>query len=221
MKFAYRYTIGFLIYAVTTCAPPVLAEGLCDWPDPGFKIHEVEATGIDKTAYMKVLDQVEAKYQRVFQQLGYRLKVHRSWSDGTVNAQAWWTGTTCNVEMFGGLARYPGITAAGYRLVALHEIGHCLGGYPYYPGEEMSCEGQADYYSTSVGCRTLGIGCKAAGLNLARALASMSGEARPWRPGPALRPVSRTYCMHPAAQCRLQTYDAGSARAARPACWFR
>lgn len=214
----YRYAILVLIYAVTNSA---FANGLCDWPDPGFKIHEFTASGIDKTAYAKVLDQVEAKYAPIFQAKGYRLQLHRSWSDGTVNAQAWWTGNTCNVEMFGGLARYPGISAAGYRLVALHEIGHCLGGAPYYSGESMSCEGQADYFSTSVGCRALGIGCNAAGLNLSRALASMSREPRPYRPGPALNPVSRTYCSHPEAQCRLQTYDAGSARGSRPRCWYR
>lgn len=216
-----RFSILSIFFWITTCTPPIFAAGLCDWPDPGFKINEFERSGIDKSAYMRVLDQVEAKYAPIFQRLGYRLKLHRSWSDGTVNAQAWWTGSTCNVEMFGGLARYPGVSAAGYRLVALHEIGHCLGGYPYYSGESMSCEGQADYYSTAVGCRNLGIGCQAAGLNLARALASMSGESRPWRPGPPLRPVSRTYCQHPEAQCRLQTYDAGLARGSRPQCWFK
>lgn len=209
--------VSFLLGA---CAP-AFAEGLCDWPDPGFKIHEAQATGIDKSAYSRVMDQVESKYAPIFQRLGYRLKLHRSWSNGTVNAQAWWTGTTCNVEMFGGLARYPGITAAGYRLVALHEIGHCLGGAPFYRGESMSCEGQADYWSTAVGCRTLGIECKSASLNLSRALASMSGESRPWRPGPPLNPVSRTYCAHPEAQCRLQTYDAGAAKGSRPRCWYK
>jgi hypothetical protein len=199
----------------------VFADGLCDWPDPGFKIQEATATGIDKTAYTQVLNQIETKYSKVFSRLGYGFKLHRSWSDGTVNAQAWWTGNTCNVEIFGGLARWPGISAAAVRQVALHEIGHCLGGAPYYSGESMSCEGQADYYSTSIGCQTLGVGCKTSSLNLARALASMSGEPKPYRPGPALNPVSRTYCSHPEAQCRLQTYDAGSARGSRPRCWYR
>jgi hypothetical protein len=211
-----KYIILALLFSTQ-----VFAKGLCDWPDPGYKIHERSFTGIDQAAYSKVLDQVQAKYDPIFQRLGFSLKLHRSWTDGTINAQAWWTGPTCNVEMFGGLARYPGITAAGYRLVALHEIGHCLGGDPFYPGDNMSCEGQADYYSTLVGCRSLGIGCKAAGLNLSRALASMSGESRPYRPGPPLNSVSRTYCDHPEAQCRLNTYDAGSSKIARPGCWFK
>lgn len=199
----------------------VHAGDLCDFPDPGYKIEAIEASGISKTDYNVVLDQVELKYAPTFKAKGYRLKILRSWSDGTVNAQAWWTGSTCNVEMFGGLARFPGISAAAVRQVALHEIGHCLGGSPTYPGDVMSCEGQADYYSTAFGCRIMGVGCKASSLNLSKSLARMSGEAIPWRPGPALPPVSRTNCDHPDAQCRLETYDAGIVRGSRPRCWIR
>ena len=194
---------------------------LCDWPVPTVKIDEFQITGTSKALYDKVLNQVERIYAPIFRAKGYQLKIVRSWSDGTVNAQAWWSGNTCNVEMFGGLARWPGITSTAVRQVALHEIGHCLGGSPYYPWSTMSCEGQADYYSTLVGCRELGVGCVASSLNLARALASMGGEPAPRRPGPQLPAVGRTYCEHPEAQCRLQTYDAGIARGSRPRCWFK
>lgn len=211
----------FLALIVFVTSLTAHAGGLCDWPDPGYKIHEGVASIVDKTEYNKILDQVEKAYAPVFQKLGYTLKIHRSWSDGTVNAQAWWTAKTCNVEMFGGLARWKSITSAGYRQVALHEIGHCLGGPPYFTGENMSVEGQADYYSTSVGCNAvLKVGCKNSSLNLARVLAELGGESKPWRPGPVLPNVTETYQDHPEAQCRLDTFDAGLNKQPRPGCWF-
>ena len=197
------------------------AKGICDFPVPPFQIEEHQTTGIDRHAYDHVLDQVEKKYVKVFFDMGYRFSLHRSWSDGTVNAQAWWSGNTCHVEIFGGLARYPGISAAAIRQVTLHEIGHCIGGAPFYPGENMSCEGQADYYSAVVGCKNLKVGCRNSSKNLARALAKMAGEPKPWRPGPPLPEVNWTYCEHPDAQCRLNTFDAGLLGDPRPRCWFK
>ena len=210
-----------LIFSTSIFATSFEAKNLCDWPVPADQIHESARSGITKGLYDQVLNQVERAYHPIFAAKGYRLNMIRSWSDGTVNAQAWWEGSTCNVEMFGGLARWPGITSTAVRQVALHEIGHCLGGSPTYPWDVMSCEGQADYYSTAVGCPALGVGCKASSLNLARALASMGGETRPYRPGPQLPAVNVTYCEHPRAQCRLNTYDAGTAKGARPRCWYR
>lgn len=226
-------------FSVTTCNMPVLAEeleqpgmgmsttrDLCDWPDPGFTIAEDVEALVTKSDYNRMLDQVDAAYQPVFKKLGYKFKIHRSWADGTVNAQAWWSGNsiagwTCNIEMFGGLARFPKVTPTGVRQVALHEIGHCIGGPPYYTGESMSVEGQADFYSTSVGCRILKVGCRASSLNVAQSLARMSGETVPHRPVPPLPPVSRTQEDHPDAPCRLVTFDAGIDGKPRPRCWFK
>lgn len=205
---------------MSACAPVYAEKNLCDFPDPGFKIETTDFTGISEASYNKTLDAIEKAYTPIFTAKKYKFKLVRAWSDGTVNAQAWWTGKTCNVEIFGGIARWPGISAAAIKQVALHEIGHCLGGAPKYPGENMACEGQADYYSTLVGCPNMALNCKASSLNLAKALASMGGEAVPWRPGPKLPSVSQTDCDHPAAQCRLDTYDAGILKAARPGCWF-
>jgi hypothetical protein len=54
------------------------------------------------------------------------------------------------VVMFGGLARHPLMTSEGFILVACHEIGHHLGGFPRYQGDSWaSTEGQADYFSTA------------------------------------------------------------------------
>lgn len=210
------FIFSFLFFSLTSVAQT----NLCDWPIPDTLIYPSVSTGVSRSAYDRVLDQVERAYQPVFGRLGFHLNLIRSWDDPTVNAQAWWSLWTCNVEIFGGLARWPGISAEAVRQVALHEIGHCLGGSPRYKGEAMSCEGQADYYSTLTGCRVLGANCKNSSLNLARALASMSGSVPPSRPVPPLPAVSVTYCQHPEARCRLITFDNGRAKSARPSCWF-
>ncbi len=198
-----------------------IAHAQCDFPVADFKIDEYQPTGISKSEYHDVMDQIEAKYQKIFENAGMHFQLHRSWSDGTVNAQAWRSGSTCHIEMFGGFARYPGITPRAMGLVALHEIGHCLGGAPRYTGSSLSVEGQADYYATNIGCPSWGVGCKAAGLALATALARLVGDKAPWRPGPKLDDSSRTIQSHPPAQCRLNTYDAGRLNEPRPRCWYK
>lgn len=186
----------------------------CDFPVPDFQISPSSKTGISRAAFERVLNDVERSYRPVFERAGCPLVVHRSWKDGMVNAQAWRSGGECHIEMFGGLARYPGMTQAAFKTVALHEIGHHLAGEPLYRGTVMACEGQADIFAGSSYPSATGA------LALSRALASLSGEPRPSRPVPALPSVSRTYCPHPAAACRLLTYDAGRLGLARPRCWY-
>lgn len=193
---------------------------MCDWPVPEYTIQSSATSGISREQYDAVLDSVESKMKWTMYLKGLSLKIHRSWSDSTVNAQAWVSGKVCNVEMFGGLARFPGISPEGIRHVALHEIGHCIGGYPFYPNTTLSAEGQADYWSTSVGCQKMGVACKDSSLNVAIALARMGGESLPKRPSPTLPAVSRTVYTHPKAQCRLNTFDAGLVKSPRPRCWF-
>lgn len=51
--------------------------------------------------------------------------------------------------MYGGLARRPEVTKDGFVLVICHELGHHLGGFPFYSGGDWAAnEGQADYFAT-------------------------------------------------------------------------
>lgn len=205
------------IFSVAASAHP----GVCDFPKAPFRIEAIMPTGISKTSYDRVMDRVERIYTPIFRAAGCEFVLHRSWSDGEVNAQAWKTAGKCHVEMFGGMARYPGMTANGLAMVAAHEVGHHLGGYPYYPFDNMSDEGQSDYYAAKTGMPTLGLAQINAARALADVLADLNGEPKTSLPGPPLPEVSRTYHGHPAAQCRRVTYDAGRRKIARPRCWFK
>ncbi len=122
----------------------------------------VSLLGIDRDTFDRVLDRVESIYVPIIQErLGKRLSVRRSWDD-------WWRESPVNayarqtifrkrpvIKMHGGLARYKGITADAFALVACHEIGHHIGGYPKIKPKlpisvelPFSAEGQSDYFAT-------------------------------------------------------------------------
>ncbi|MCK6597189.1 MAG: hypothetical protein L6Q37_02395 [Bdellovibrionaceae bacterium] len=140
---------------------------------------------MSQNTFTQVIKTAEQVYDPIFQKLGYgRFRVLPLWQNDDVNAIAFMCDPSelqsiagnqdprivCKgvmntspgiyiktrvVEMFGGLARHPLMTAEGLLLVLCHEIGHHLGGYPTYTGRTLSTEGQADYFSTSKCARTI------------------------------------------------------------------
>ncbi|MGE0174702.1 MAG: hypothetical protein AB7T49_18060 [Oligoflexales bacterium] len=106
--------------------------------------------GISEQEFNTVLDQIEALYAPIFTSHGATLRLERKWDDPFVNASANKEGNTWIVSMYGGLARRPEVTADGFALVACHEVGHHLGGFPFYRRQYTSFtnEGGSDYFST-------------------------------------------------------------------------
>jgi hypothetical protein len=130
---------------------------------------------ISELTFKQIIRSAEAVYDPIFKQSGYgQFKILPLWNDDTVNAVAYTCDpaklpngvavNNCNkvlttsenykiktrvVEMYGGLARHPYMSAEGFLLVICHEIGHHLGGVPRYANSLLSSEGQADYFSTS------------------------------------------------------------------------
>lgn len=71
----------------------------------------------------------------------------------------YFTAYTAEIDGFvkmgfwGGMARIPGMNSDAVALITCHEVGHVLGGKPYFKNpnfQKFSSEGQADYYSTAV-----------------------------------------------------------------------
>jgi hypothetical protein len=113
------------------------------WKEDGL----LRAAGITQDDFNQVIDEAEAFYKPIVASFGGTLKVNRLWSDSTVNASALQSGSTWQVNMYGGLARRPEITRDGFALVLCHEIGHHLGGYPYSSSWAAN-EGESDYFAT-------------------------------------------------------------------------
>jgi hypothetical protein len=113
------------------------------WKEDGL----LRAAGITEEEFNEVIDAAEAYYKPVVASFGGSLKVNRLWTDSTVNASAMQSGSSWQVNMYGGLARRPEVTRDGFALVLCHELGHHLGGYPYVSAWAAN-EGESDYFAT-------------------------------------------------------------------------
>ena len=107
-------------------------------------------TGLSEKEFNAVLDKYEAVYRPIFTAHGGKLQLNRKWTDPTVNAMASRLWGPWQVDMYGGLARFPGMTADGMMMVVCHETGHHLGGGPkkgIFGWSWATNEGGADYFS--------------------------------------------------------------------------
>lgn len=112
---------------------------------------DLHVSSITNLQFDTILDRIVSLYHDEIQSKGGNLVIDRRWQDGTVNAYATRDGSDWTLHMYGGLARHPKLTPDGFALVACHELGHHLGGYPKYGADTnpwASYEGAADYYGT-------------------------------------------------------------------------
>jgi hypothetical protein len=227
-----------------------------------------QAANITEEEFNQILDDIEAIYQPIISSFGASFQLERAWSDSTVNAYADQKGKTWIVHMYGGMARRAEMNVAGFGLVACHEIGHHLGGFPKWASSTWaSNEGNSDFYANYV-CAPMAFKrlpvpaisglpkekCDAAwpdqdsreacykalngGQALGNLLAKLNKMANPDYATPDPSVVTKTKDEHPKAQCRLDTYLAGSLCTKaydvnsipkdefsfcdnRPKCWFK
>lgn len=109
----------------------------------------MQNSNVDKYQFDQILDNLDELYTPIFKSHGSSFVIERKWEDSTVNAYAWKSSKTIsNIKMFGGLARRPEVTPDGFTVVACHEIGHHLAGFPKFSNRWASIEGNSDYYAT-------------------------------------------------------------------------
>lgn len=101
-------------------------------------------SGISKDEFETLLTKIEQVYTPLFAALGAKLRINRRWDDNAVDASAMRFDKTWVVNMYGGMARHRQATVEGITLIACHEIGHHVGGFP--KSSWSSGEGQADYF---------------------------------------------------------------------------
>lgn len=108
------------------------------------------AGNMTEARFLEIVGKVEAIYSPIIKDMGATLKMNNNWKSTTVNASAQQTGSTWQVNMFGGLARHKLTTDDGFMLVVCHELGHHIGGAPRYDRNTdwASNEGQADYFAS-------------------------------------------------------------------------
>lgn len=132
----------FLVSPITNAAQS--PNPVC-FPETNLRIPVTSLTGITEAEFNRVLDKIEKIYAPIIEKAGGSLSVSRAWDDDKINAKAWRVFSSWYIKMYGGLARHKEVTSDGFTLVACHELGHHVGGFPkegWY-----SLEGQSDYYS--------------------------------------------------------------------------
>ncbi len=120
-------------------------------PENNLKIAvgDKAANGMTEEIFLGAINRVSTIYAPIIKQKGGNLKMNNLWKDETVNASAQRSGSTWQINMYGGLARHPLVTVDGFQLVVCHELGHHIGGAPKKGGfgsAWASNEGQADYW---------------------------------------------------------------------------
>ncbi len=200
-------------------------------------------TGIGKEEFDRIIANAEKAFGPIVEKFGSSLEIVNKWNDSTVNASATQSFGTWTVNMYGGLARRPEVTADGFVLVLCHELGHHLGGFPYVSNWGAN-EGQSDYFASNhcapylwaeetainatfrnlipkapkdlcdtsyptVDQQNLCYRTMLASKSISDLLGSLTGRTVDFnKPSPTQ--VKKTVNSHPEAQCRLDTYMAGS-----------
>lgn len=174
---------------------------------------------LDASIPAEVANYIVYNFKRFFPDVVY----HIDWANNTVNAYAWMEGNTRHVALLGGIIRHNAIKVEGLGLILAHELGHHYGGTPRYPNNPWaSCEGQADYWATLVCERVVWWGPQAKEqiekgsqqvYNLF-AYGLRAGNLFKLNKGLELVGI----CTHPAASCRLETYNAGLRLEPKPTC---
>ena len=203
------------------------------WMEDGFVDN-----GMTEALFNQIIDNVASYYKPIVAELGGNLVIIKKWKDPTVNAYADRNDGNWNVTMFGGMSRRDEVTPDGFAMVLAHEIGHHLGGFP--ASGWASNEGQSDYFALHAAAKLVWANednsdvtpnpdgkelCDKylkdtqdpqlcyrqmnAGYSLAQVLAALGGTSISFKtPDPTI--VGATDNAHPEAQCRLDTYVAGT-----------
>ena len=101
---------------------------------------------IDEIIFDRVADRIFDRYDAIAYYLGGDLSVNANWEAETVFASASQDDSLWKINIYGGLARRPEMTVDGLTVVACHELGHHLAGYPQATAWSAA-EGNSDYFA--------------------------------------------------------------------------
>lgn len=141
---------GFLVSLVFLCGS--LAHGSFVPFDVQFKELGFMAS-TTQAQFDASVKKFEAVYKPIFTKNGKSLVINKLWNDVTVNASILCNGPLCNMNIYGGMAK--ALKPEGLEMVICHEAGHALGGFPFYDNDDMSNEGQSDYFASIACARNL------------------------------------------------------------------
>ncbi len=153
MKHLFTLVITVCFFLQTNLIACSLEDGHRFFPenDLSFPVTEKGITKISYWEFVFLLNKIEKLFADDVKNDGAKLKIYTDWDEPGVNAYASRTKPgEYSVHIWGGLARHPLMTLDALAMIACHEIGHHLGGFPRKFGEEWgAAEGQADYWAAN------------------------------------------------------------------------
>lgn len=102
-----------------------------------------------------IFDSLQQQYAPLAKQFGATFDVQYNRESSSVSAIATRQKDKWVVIVHGGFVRRPEMTADALVIALCHEAGHLFGGYPFVSNDNLSSEGQADYFATQVCARSL------------------------------------------------------------------
>jgi hypothetical protein len=229
-----------LTASLAACGPP---------PDVRDDAALMDDSGISREVFLQIAEELRDQYQPDVEAAGARLQMRAQWDEERFGAASAKSRGTWLLMIYGGTARAPGATPDALALIVCHEWGHLIGGPPFMR-EELSAEGQADWFATRTCLPRLWSivaeehpddqtsppddsrldrciqdeGCRRV-LRASEIAMQMSAERHNHAvPSLDARDPSiapETIRGYPSPQCRLDTMVAGALGLGRPACWFR
>lgn len=110
----------------------------------------LSSSEIDEVTFYKITKEITSLYEERVTRLGKELIVNADWKSDVPNATAQQEGDRIIINIWGGIARWPGATKDGLALLVCHELGHHFGGYPSKRSERLSwasSESQSYYWA--------------------------------------------------------------------------
>jgi hypothetical protein len=129
--------------AIALAAPAVKASAA---------LTEAESLAVQKIFQDYFAPIVATHGAKLITELDYTFTTPGAMATRTMDHKKWF------VKIFGGIPKFHSATADTYTLILCHELGHHLGGYPFYSheaGSWLSSEGQADYWATQACTKAL------------------------------------------------------------------
>jgi hypothetical protein len=123
-------------------------------------LRESALAAITENESLEIINHVRDEFAPVAASHGAELFIDLDYSGTSIGAMAtrsvnhkkWF------VRIWGGVPKFPSTTRDTFTLTLCHEVGHHLGGYPFYShdkSEWAAAEGQAEYWSTQACARRL------------------------------------------------------------------
>ncbi|MGI4992821.1 hypothetical protein ACRXCV_09340 [Halobacteriovorax sp. GFR7] len=195
--------------------------------------------------FREVIESVLSIYDQKLPQ-GKNRQVDINWESKTLNASVGYKRHSESVRFsfHGEFVRKNKLSKDAFALIACHEVGHIIGGYPkVMPTQKYSSEAQSDYFATNECLKKYFVANSAENVDISgissEKLSQCKDDKLCLRGLGAIRDASVIYPGsdinaksdhiskvtifndYPQNQCRVDTLKAGLLNQPRPNCWFK